>query len=82
MRSILTERTIIMTTMEKIKDRESKIAVCCKRIEKEQQKIKQLQTEIESLKSLEIQGLLKESEIPFEEFVKRFKNLTTRPSSN
>lgn len=64
-----------MTTLQKIKEKETKIIAAAERIKKEEQKIKQYQEEIETLQNLEIKSLLKEVELPFDEIVKHLKKL-------
>lgn len=64
-----------MTTLQKIKEKETKIIAAAERIKREEQKIKQYQEEIETLQNLEIKSLLKEVELPFDEIVKHLKKL-------
>ena len=65
-----------MDYSEKIKKLEESINKSKEIIEKEQNKIKKWKAEIESCKSLEIQGLINELNIPHDElktYLKRYK---------
>ena len=59
-----------MTTTEKIADKKAKIQKSKDRIATEQAKINKLTREIEELESLEVKGLLKELDMPFDEIKK------------
>jgi len=59
-----------MTTEEKVADRKVKIKKSKERIAEEQTKINKFNREIEELESLEVKGLLKELDMPFDELKK------------
>lgn len=64
-----------MTTLEKIEAKKAQIEKLSDEIEKKIQKKKDLEAEIESLKALEIQGMLKEIDVPFDKLRDYLKSL-------
>lgn len=64
-----------MTNSEKIASKQEQVKKSEERITAEQAKIEKLKQEIETLQSLEIKGLLKEIDLPFEEVKKMLKGL-------
>jgi len=63
---------------EKILEREEKIEQAKEKIKEEQAKINKLSKEIEEIKSLEIQGLLKQIDLPFSEIKDLIKGLANK----
>lgn len=68
-----------MTTEEKIESKNKKIEAARKRIKSEQDKIAVWQKEIDTLKSLEIKGVLQEINLPFDEVMKALKAMQNLP---
>lgn len=64
-----------MIIQEKIKKREQLIKQRKEKIKKEEDQIKKLENEIKSLKAVQIQSLINEIDMPYDDVVKFIKDL-------
>jgi len=70
-----------MTNIEKIKQLEAKRTECEEKAQKYKQRAADLSQQIKNLKSTEIQNILNQVDMPFEDVVKMLADLTGVPTN-